>query len=251
MGRPGAHGGAAVVAGATFVLVHGNWHGGWCWVRVADGLRAAGHRVLTPTQTGLGERRHLSSPALTVDSFVTDIANVIEAEELREVVLVGHSFAGIVISGVADRMADRLRRLVFLDAVILQAGQSLLDGLPPEAVAARRRAIADHEAGGIPAPDPAAFGVTDGPDRDWLLRRLTPQPAHTHDSPLRLDHPLGNGLPCSYVSCTEPAMANIEPSRRQARAQPGWDRHELRTGHDAMVTAPAELARLLEEIACA
>lgn len=239
-----------MVAGATFVLVHGNWHGGWCWVRVADGLRAEGHRVLAPTQTGLGERRHLSSPSLTVDSFVTDIANVIEAEELREVVLVGHSFAGIVISGAADRMADRMRRLVFLDAVILQDGQCLLDGLPPEAAGQRRQAIRDNEAHGIPPPDPVAFGVT-GPDSDWLLRRLTPQPAHTHDTPLRLAHPLGNGLPCSYVACIEPALANIEPSRRWARAQPGWDWHELRTGHDAMVTAPGELTRLLGSIACA
>ena len=198
---------------ATFVLVHGNWHGGWCWVLVADGLRAMGHRVLAPTQTGLGERRHLFSPALTLDTYVADIVNVIEAEELREVVLVGHSFAGLVVSGVADRMADRLRRLVFLDAVILQGGQCLLDGLPPDAAAQRRQAIRDHEAHGIPPPDPAAFGVT-GADRDWLLRRLTPQPVHTHDTPLRLEYPLGNGLPCSFIACTDPALPNIEPSRR-------------------------------------
>jgi pimeloyl-ACP methyl ester carboxylesterase len=209
-----------------------------------------GHRVLAPTQTGLGERRHLLSPALTLDTYVTDIANVIEAEELREVILVGHSFAGIVICGVADQMAHRLRRLVFLDAVILQNGQCLLDGLPPEAAAQRRRAIRDHEADGIPPPDPEAFGVT-GADREWLLRRLTPQPVHTHDTPLRLTHPLGNGLPCSYIACIDPALPNIEPSRHWARAQPGWEWHELRTGHDAMVTAPAELVRLLGAIACA
>ena len=251
MGRAGAHGGAALVkGGATFLLVHGNWHGGWCWVRVADGLRASGHRVLAPTQTGLGERCHLLSPAITLDTFIADIANVIEAEELREVVLVGHSFAGIVVSGVADRMADCIRRLVFLDAVILQDGQCLLDWLPSEIAAQRRRAIQSSEPHGIPAPDPTAFGVT-GTDRDWLLRRLTPQPAHTHDSPLRLAHPLGNCVPCSYIACTDPALPNIEPSRRWARAQPGWDWHELRTGHDAMVTAPAELTRLLGDIACA
>ena len=209
-----------------------------------------GHRVLTPTQTGLGDRRHLFSPAITLDTFVSDIANVIEAEELREVVLVGHSFAGIVICGVADRMADRLRRLVFLDAVILQDGQCLLDGLPSEAAAQRRQVIRDNEAHGIPPPDPTVFGVT-GADRDWLLRRLTPQPVHTHDQPLRLEHRLGNGLPCSYIACIDPALPNIAPSRRWARAQPGWDWHELRTGHDAMVTAPGELTHLLGAIACA
>ncbi|MFO1049063.1 MAG: alpha/beta fold hydrolase [Geminicoccaceae bacterium] len=239
-----------MVAASTFVLVHGNWHGGWCWVRVAQGLRAAGHRVLTPTQTGLGERCHLFSPALTLDTFIADIVNVIEAEELDEVVLVGHSFAGIVISGVADRVADRLSRLVFLDAVVLQGGQCLLDGLPPEAAAQRRQAIRENETRGIPAPDPTAFGVT-GADRDWLLRRLKPQPVHTHDTPLRLEHPLGNGLSCHYIACLDPALATIEPSRRWARAQAGWGWHELRTGHDAMVTAPAELVRLLGAIACA
>jgi hypothetical protein len=139
---------------------------------------------------------------------------------------------------------------VFLDAVILQSGQCLLDGLPPEAAMQRRQAIRDNEAHGIPPPDPTAFGVT-GADRDWLLRRLTPQPVHTHDTPLHLAHPLGNGLPCSYIACIDPALPNIEPSRRWARAQPGWDWHELRTGHDAMVTAPAELTRLLGAVACA
>jgi len=251
VGRSRAYGRAALaVRKTTFLLVHGNWHGGWCWVRVADGLRAAGHRVFTPTQTGLGDRRHLFSPAITLDLFIADIANVIEAEELRDVVLVGHSFAGIVISGVADRMAAHIHRLVFLDAVILQSGQCLLDGLPPEAAAERRRAIAANEGQGIPAPDPAVFGVT-GNNRDWLLRRLTPQPVHTHDTPLHLNHPLGNGLPCSYIACIEPALPNIEPSRRWARAQPDWDWHELRTGHDAMVIAPDELTSLLDAIDCA
>lgn len=251
MGRAGPHGCPALVGGAaTFVLVHGNWHGGWCWVRVADRLRAVGHRVLTPTQTGLGERRHLFSPDLTLDSFVTDIVEVIETEELEDVVLVGHSFAGCVVPGVADRIVQRLRRLVFLDAVILQNGQCPLDGLPPDVAAERRQLIATHAAVGFPPPDPAVFGVA-GPDREWLLRRLTPQPVHTHDTPMRLAQPLGNGLPCSYIACTDPALPNIEPSRRWARAQVGWDWHELRTGHDAMVTAPDETAALLAALACA
>ena len=209
-----------------------------------------GHRVHAPTQTGLGERRHLFSPALTLDSFVTDIVQVIEAEELEQVILVGHSFAGCVIPGVADRIAERLRRLVFLDAVILRNGQCLVDGLPAEAAAERRRQIAAHEADGLPPPDPAVFGVT-GADRDWLLRRLTPQPVHTHDTPMRLAHPFANGLPCSFISCTDPPLANVEPSRHWARAQAGWDWHELRTGHDAMVTAPDETAALLAALACA
>jgi pimeloyl-ACP methyl ester carboxylesterase len=232
----------------TYLLLHGNWHGGWCWVHVADALRAMGHPVLTPTQTGLGERRHLLSPAITLDTFIDDVVNVIEAEELHDVILVGHSFAGIVISGVADRMPDRMRHLVFLDSVILQDGQCLLDGLPPEIASQRRQAITSEAGQGISPPDPAVFGVAGAPDRDWLLRRLTPQPAHTHDTPLRLVNPVGNGRPCTYIACTDPALANIEPSHRWARGRPGWTWLEIATGHDAMVTAPAELTRLLEGI---
>ena len=122
-------------------------HGGWCWVRVADRLRALGHRVFTPTSTGLGERKHLISKNTTVEVFVTDLVNMIEAEELSDVVLVGLSFGGIAISGAADRGAHRLRQLVYLDAVILQPGQSALSSVPPEVAAQRRKAIC--AAGGV------------------------------------------------------------------------------------------------------
>src|ERR1700729_4499027 len=104
-------GATAQTAAQTFVLVHGAWHGGWCWSRVADRLRSAGHRVFTPTQTGLGERKHLLSKDITLDIFTKDIANVIEAEELNNIVLVGHSFGGLAISGVADAMPERIRHL--------------------------------------------------------------------------------------------------------------------------------------------
>ena len=238
-----------VGSGKSYLLLHGNWHGGWCWVRVADGLRAMGHRVLTPTQTGLGERHHLLSPAITLDTFIDDLINVIEAEELRDVILVGHSFAGIVISGAADRMPERIRHLVYLDSVILQDGQCPLDGLPPEIADQRRQAIASQAAGGIPPPDPSAFGVAEGADWDWLRRRLTPQPAHSQDTPLRLVNPVGNGLPCTYIACTDPVLVNIEPSHRWVRNRPGWTWLEIATGHDAMVTAPAELTRMLGAIA--
>ncbi|HJS87604.1 MAG TPA: alpha/beta fold hydrolase [Acetobacteraceae bacterium] len=111
---------------------NGSWCGGWFFDPVADRLRAQAHRVFTPTQTGLGERSHLLSREVTLDTFITDLANVIEWEELRDVILVGHSFAGGPITGVADRMPDRLRRVVYLDAIILQNGQSFLSTLPPK-----------------------------------------------------------------------------------------------------------------------
>jgi pimeloyl-ACP methyl ester carboxylesterase len=235
----------------TYVLVHGAWHGGWCWRPVADALRAQGHRVFTPTQTGLGERRHLLSRDITLDVFVDDIANLMEAEELRDAILVGHSFGGIAISGVADRMPDAVRHLVFLDSIVLQPGQSPFGILPAEVVAARRKLVA--EAGGgvaIPPPPPEAFGVPeDHPQAEWLRRRATPHPAGTYESPLRLRNPVGNGRPCTYIACTAPLYAPLEGVREWVRGRSGWRWQEIATGHDAMVTAPAELARMLLAVA--
>ena len=136
---------SAQTAGQTFVLVHGAWHGGWCWSRVADRLRAAGHRVFTPTQTGLGERKHLLSKDITLDTFAKDIANVFEAEELSNVMLVGHSFGGLAISGVADTMPERIRHLVYLDSLMVEGGKSPFDSLPADVVAARRKAAEEFE----------------------------------------------------------------------------------------------------------
>ena len=126
----------------TFVLVHGAWHGGWCWRDVARSLRAAGHTVFTPTQTGLGERRHLLSDAVGLDVFALDVANVLEAEELTDVILVGHSFGGITITAVADRLPERLRHLVYLDAAVVHSGESDFAEYPADLVAARRNAAA-------------------------------------------------------------------------------------------------------------
>jgi pimeloyl-ACP methyl ester carboxylesterase len=157
----------AQTAGQTFVLVHGAWHGGWCWSRVADRLRAAGHRVFAPTQTGLGERKHLLSKEITLDIFTRDIANVIEAEELTNIVLVGHSFGGLVISGVADAMPERIRHLVYLDSLVVEGGKSPFDSLPPEVASARKKA-AEESSGGLslPPPPPSAFGVSDANDAE-------------------------------------------------------------------------------------
>lgn len=235
-----------MAAQRTYVLVHGAWHGGWCWSRVAPLLRAAGHQVFTPTQTGLGERAHLMSAAITLETFVDDIANVIAAEELSDVILVGHSFAGRSVCGVADRMPDRLRRLVFVDAALPEKGKSAMDLTLPELRAERLR-LAQESSGGlsIPPPNAAAFGVTDAADAAWIERRLTPHPLATYMRPLALKHAIGNGVPASYIRCTDPAFANTASSAAFARAQPGWTYLEIATGHDAMVSAPAELSRML------
>ncbi len=235
----------------TFVLVHGAWHGGWCWRDVADALRAQGHRVFTPTQTGLGERRHLLSRDVTLDVFVDDIANLLEAEELRDAVLVGHSFGGGAISGVADRMPGAVRHLVYLDSLMIEPGRSPFGMLPADVVAARRKLIAEQGNGvAIPAPPPAAFGIPeDHPGAEWVRRRLTPHPAGTYESPLRLENPVGNGRPRTYIACTAPVYGPLEASRQWVKRQGGWNWREIATGHDAMVTAPAELSRMLLAVA--
>jgi len=236
-------------ASKTYVLLHGAWHGAWCWRHVAEPLRAAGHRVFTPTQTGLGERRHLLSKDITLDTFVEDLVGVLEAEELQDIILVGHSFGGIAITGAADRVPERIRHLVYLDSLILEGGQSPFGNLPPAVVASRRAQIAEQgQRVFVPPPPTTAFGIpADHPDTAWVTRRLTPHPAGTYESPLRLRHAVGNGRPATYIVCTEPLYAPLEASRDWVR-RAGWPMLEIRTGHDAMVTAPAELAALLAAI---
>jgi pimeloyl-ACP methyl ester carboxylesterase len=232
-----------------YVLIHGAWHGGWCWSRVADPLRAAGHRVYTPTQTGLGERSHLLSREITLDTFIADIVNLLEWEDLRDVVLVGHSFGGISATGAADRVAARIRHIVYLDALILDNGQSVFDTMSPDFVASRRR-LADETSGGVslPVPNPASLGVTDAADMAWLRAKCTPHPLSTYDSALILGHDLGNGLPATYVAVT-PAFPALADSRRYAQGRGDWQYLEVEAGHDAMVTSPRAVLDILVRLA--
>lgn len=233
----------------TFVLLHGAFHGGWCWARVAPILRAAGHDVFTPTQTGLGDRAHLLHAGITLTSFVDDLVAVLETEELSDAVLVGHSFGGAAITGAAERVPARIRHLIYLDSAIPQDGRSPLDLSAPGIAAERRRLAAETGGIGVPPPDPSVFGVPDGPDADWLRRRMTPHPFGAMATALTLRGPPGNGLPATYVACTSPEYEPLAWARRVARAQPGWGWRDFAAGHDCMVTAPRETAALLMEIA--
>lgn len=233
----------------TFVLVHGACHGGWCWRRVADPLRAAGHVVHTPTQTGVGERAHLLDERIGLESFIADLLAVLDAEELSEVVLVAHSLGAIPVLGVVDRARERIRRLVLLDGALAQSGAIAFDGFASDVVARRRQDAIKRNGVAVTAPAaPSAYGVSATDDAAWLERRLTPQPLRTYEEPLRLNHPLGNDVPCTYVSCTNPWYEGIGPSRDLARTLQHWDRRELATGHDAMITAPDEVIALLLEV---
>jgi len=236
--------------GQTYVLLHGAWHGGWCWRFVAHDLRGRGHRVFTPTQTGVGERKHLLTPDITQETFVQDLLNVLEMEELAQVILVGHSFGGLAISGAADRVPERIRRLVYLDSVILQDGQTVFGVLPADVVAARRKLALEQGHGvAMPIPPVSAFGIPeDHPRATWVRRHLTPHPVSTYETPLRLKHPVGNGRPCTYIACTEPFYEPLAGVREWVKAAPGWEWQEIATGHDAMVTAPEMLTEMLVRI---
>jgi pimeloyl-ACP methyl ester carboxylesterase len=235
----------------TFVLVHGAWHGGWCWRFVADRLTALGHRVFTPTLTGLGERRHLLDAVTSLDVPITDIVNLLEAEELEDVVLVGHSFGGLVIAGVADRLPRALRSLVFLDSMLVDNGQAAMDALPRAIVEERLKAIAaSGRPLAMPIPSVGAMGIPeDHPRADWVRRRLTPHPLATYRTPFMLRNPVGNGLPRTYVHCVQPSYDPLAPVRERIRSQPGWNWEELASGHDAMVLHPDLLVDLLARLA--
>lgn len=230
--------------------MHGAWHGGWCWHRVADPLRAAGHRVFAPTLTGVGERRHLLSAQVDLETHIQDVIGVLEAEELEDVVLVGHSYAGLVISGVAARAGARLRQLVYLDALLAEDGQSWADAFPPEVAEARRRgATVTNGVKTIPAPDPEIYGFANPADTEWVRRRLTPHPYAPFEQKSRLGGPLGSGLPRIYVDSTEPAIAALATIKDRYRGKPEWPFVELKTGHDAMLSAPDELVGILRQFA--
>ncbi len=230
-----------------YLLVHGAWHGGWCWRDVAARLRERGHQVLTPTLTGLGERAHLLTAATGLDTCVADIAAVIESEEWQDLILVGHSFAGPVISGVADRMPERLQQLVYLDALVVQHGQSALSLFPPDVQRERSRTI-DPEGLRMAIPAPEKFGVHDPAQQAWLKRRLTPHPLKAYTDALQLQHPLGNGLRKTYIAVTDPWYPPLAKVREWVRAQPDWECRELAAGHDAMLTSPDALAEMLDAL---
>ena len=239
---------------ATFVLVHGAWHGGWCCRRVVDALQAQGHRVFAPTLTGVGERVHLMSSLITLETHIADVANLIEAEELQDVVLAVHSYAGMLGTAIADRMPQRLKHLVYVDAVVPRPGESC-SSTHSSAVREQRLAAAQQSPDySFPAPDPAVFGLA-AEDHAWVRRRQTPHPGHTYQAPLQFDARRVAAVPRTFIDCMKPRLGTIDSIRPRVRDANFWDGAwtggggirivEMQTGHDPMVSAPDELSRLL------
>ncbi len=238
---------------ATFVLVPGGGHGGWCYQPVARRLRAAGHEVHAVTLTGVGERSHLLWPGIGLDTHLTDVVNVLHYEDLCDVILVGHSYGGMVITGVADRAYDRVGRIVYLDAANPVDGQSLLDVAGPIIEMTRPMgAVVDGvELVLLPAPGAAAFyGVTDPADLAWMDERLTGHPWKCFEDPLRFVNGAASAaIPRFHIVCTS-TLATRDPALIEAARRAGrwW---EIDTGHDLMITEPDAVTAALLKVAAA
>ena len=231
-----------------FLLIHGAWHGGWVWNEISEILNYQGYSVSTPTLTGLGEKKHLLTSKITIDTFIEDVVNHIIFENLNNIILVGHSFAGSVISGVADKLKDRIQKLIYFDAVILKDGQKPFDIAPKELVK-QRIELAKRFGNGIsiPAPSADAFGVFDVKKSLLLEEKLTPHPLSTYQSKLTIKNEIGNGIPLFYIFCNDPVYKSLESSRKVVRKLK-WPIFELNAGHDAMLTHPKETLNLLMKI---
>ena len=238
-----------MVTSTTFVLVHGAWHGGWCWRRLIPLLRDAGHEVFAPTLTGLGERSHLLSPAIDLDTHMRDVTAMLEYEELSDVILVGHSYGGMVITAAAHAAARRLAHLVYLDAFLPRDGECLLDFFSPQAREATLQRAREQGEGWYSPPqaEDQPFGVTDPTDARWVRSKLSAHPVATWLQPVRLADPVAVALPRTYINCTGTRWFTAHAER--AKAEQGWRYREIATGHDAMITAPRELAAVLLEVA--
>ncbi|MEV0629527.1 alpha/beta fold hydrolase [Nonomuraea wenchangensis] len=221
----------------AYVLVHGAWHGGWCWRHVSARLRAAGHEVHTPTLTGLGERAHLAGPEIGLRTHVDDLLGLLRYEDLRDVVLVGHSYAGLVVREAADRVPERVSQIVMVDAWAGRDGESLDDLAPTFFLDWIESVTVD---GMIPPSPAAAVGVREPGQVAWLEPRLTAHPRRTFAEPTRLSGAV-DAIACRAVLCTP---GGPMPFPRLADEH-GWAATVLDAGHDAMVTAPQALADIL------
>jgi pimeloyl-ACP methyl ester carboxylesterase len=232
---------------ATFVLVHGAWHGSWCWKRVRQALRTKGHDVFTPTLTGVAERSHLLSADVNLETHIQDVVNLLEWEELSDVVLCGHSYGGCVISGVADRVPRRLRALLYLDAFVLEDGESLHDVIPPAQRDMQIEAMRSAGDGWRVPPIPAEVFNVNAADRAWVNRQCTMQPIATFEQPLRLKGAGDAVKDVTHILATGFDGSPFPFSHERAKAR-GWRTLTIDCGHDVMLDRPEELTNVLFSI---
>jgi pimeloyl-ACP methyl ester carboxylesterase len=231
--------------GKTFLVCHGAWSAGWAWKKMHPLMAAAGHRLLTPTYTGLGEREHLANPSIDLDTHILDMLNVIKYEDLRDIVLLGHSYGGMVATGVADRARDRIAQLIYLDAFVPDDGQSLFDLNEPGRQPMRELAKSGDGWRVPPNPSPPDTAPA---DVAWLSDRRVHMPIKCFESRLKLQ---GGALtlPRSYIYATRITPADtFGRFAARAKSEAGWRYHEIDASHAPNVSAPEALTALLEKI---
>jgi pimeloyl-ACP methyl ester carboxylesterase len=236
---------------APVVLVHGAWAGAWAWRRVLAPLRAAGHEVHAISLTGCGERRHALRPDITLQTHIADITGLVRAEGLHGVVLVGHSYGGLVVTGAADRLLAHdpgaVRQVVYVDAVLPWPGECWGTHHSDDVRSARSEAARASGLNVLPPPDPAGFGLS-GADRDWLLRHQGPHPFNAYREPLHFSAERLAAVPRAFMDCVDPAYPTMAPMRRRARQMPGVRVVEMATGHYPQVQAPAAFVDVLRSL---
>jgi pimeloyl-ACP methyl ester carboxylesterase len=230
----------------TFILVHGAWHGGWAWRHVVDRLRARGRIVFAPTLTGLGERAHLLRPGIGLSLHIADVLGVIKYERLRNFVLVGHSYGGCVISGIAEAVPDAVHAMVFLDAFIPDNGDSTLDLVQPAVQEVVRGALARGEIT-VPVRDAAAFKVNEK-DRAWVDSLATPQPIATMTEKLTLTGARERIAKKTYIRASGYPNVSFDRAHARTKADPSWRTYEVPCGHDVMIDEPERLTEILIEV---
>lgn len=239
---------------ADFLLVHGAWHGAWCWQKLTPILQRAGHRVHAVTLTGVGERAHLLHPGITLETHIEDVRRAWECEELMSPALVVHSYAGMIGTALADRFGEELGHVVYVDAVVPKPGESWSSTHASATREGRIAAARANDQFSFPPPDPSVFGLI-AEDYAWVRRRQTAHPGGTYESTLAFAPARVGRVRRTFVDCTQPPLATIDVIRRRVRDPRFWDGawargarlRELATGHDPMISAPAALAEVLLE----
>lgn len=230
---------------ATIVLAHGAWSAAWAWKKMRPLFRAAGHEFFSPTYTGLGERAHLAHHEIDLATHIHDVTAVFEFEDLTDVTLLGHSYGGMVATGVADRARDRVSQLIYIDAFVPDDGQSLLD--LNEVARPRMQELAKSGDGWRVPPNPTPPDTPQA-DQEWLSTRRVDMPIKCFEMPLKL-HGGKLTLPRSYIYATRVTPADtFGPFARRAKSEPGWNYHEIDASHSPNVTAPEALMTMLERI---
>ena len=230
---------------ATFVLVHGAWHGSWCWKRVRKALQAEGHDVFTPALTGVGERSHLLSRDVNLETHILDVENLIRWEDLSDVVLCGHSYGGCVIGGVADRLPERIQALVYLDAFVLESGENLAQHVPESQYKQMLEAVQAVGEGWKVPPIPAEVFNVNAADREWVNRQCTMQPLGTFEQRIQLSGGARKIAQITFVLAKGFVEGSpFPPFYEKAKAR-GWKTITVPCGHDVMLDLPDELTRIL------